>query len=46
MTDAQIDGTSLSAALKANIKANNAFTRNAGMMLIALRDQVWPDLPE
>lgn len=46
MTDAQIDATTLSAALKANIKANNLFTRRAGKMLLALRDYVMPDLPE
>jgi len=40
MTDAAIDGTSLSAALKANIKANNLFTRNAGKLLIAMRDVI------
>lgn len=38
MTDAQIDAATLSAALKANIKANNAFVRNAGKMIIALRN--------
>ncbi|HEX6035773.1 MAG TPA: hypothetical protein VFY83_15130 [Anaerolineales bacterium] len=46
MADAAIDATTLSAALKANIKANNAFVRNAGKMLIAMRDQLWADLPE
>jgi hypothetical protein len=46
MSDAAVDASTLSAALKTNIKANNAFTRNAGKMLIALRDQVWADLPE
>jgi hypothetical protein len=45
MSDAAIDATTLSAALKANIKANNAFTRNSGKLLIAIRDQTWPNLP-
>lgn len=40
MTDAAIDGTNLSAALKVNLKANNAFTRNAGKLLIAIRDVI------
>ena len=38
MTDAAVDATTLSAALKTNIKANNAFTRNGGKMLIAIRN--------
>lgn len=46
MTDAQIDALTLNTALKTNLKTNNAFTRNAGKMLIALRDQTWPDLPD
>lgn len=44
MTDAAIDALSIPAALKTNVKANNAFTRNAGKMIIALRDQLWTDL--
>jgi len=46
MTDAQIDASTLSAALKINLKSNNAFVRNAGKMVIAMRDQTWPDIPE
>lgn len=38
MTDAAVDATSLTAALKTNIKANNLFTRNAGLLVIFLRD--------
>lgn len=38
MTDAQIDALTLNANLKTNLKANNAFVRNAGKMLIALRN--------
>jgi hypothetical protein len=41
MTDAQIDASAgLSAALKENLKANNAFTRNGGKAIIYLRDYV------
>ena len=46
MTDAQIDASNISAALKTNIKANNQFTRNGIKFLIALRDEIWPTLPE
>lgn len=46
MTDAQINATSLSAELKTNLKANNAFTRNSGKLIIALRDEIWPDSPD
>lgn len=38
MTDAQIDATTLSAALKTNLKANNTFVRNAGKLLIVARN--------
>lgn len=38
MTDAQIDASTLSAALKTNLKANNAFTRNVGKAVLYLRD--------
>lgn len=44
MTDAQIDATSLSAALKTNLKAMNAFIRNSGKLQIALRDRIFPGL--
>jgi hypothetical protein len=40
MTDAQIDATTLGLALKTNIKANNAFVRNAGKVLIVARDTI------
>lgn len=40
MNDAAIDATTLSAALKTNIKANNAFNRNAGKLLIVARDVI------
>lgn len=40
MTDAQIDATTLSAALKTNLKANNAFVRNAGKLLIVARNVI------
>jgi len=40
MTDAAIDATTLSASLKNNLKANNAFTRNAGKLLIVARNLV------
>lgn len=40
MTDGQIDATTLSAALKTNLKANNAFTRNAGKLLIIIRNVI------
>lgn len=40
MTDAAIDGLTLNAALKTNLKANNLFTRNAGKLLIAMRDVI------
>lgn len=46
MTDVQIDALTLNANLKTNLKANNAFTRNAGLMLITFRDDKWSDLPE
>lgn len=38
MTDAQIDATTLSTAIKTNLKANNTFTRNAGKLLIVARN--------
>jgi hypothetical protein len=42
MTDAAVDASALSAALKTNVKAINDFVRNAGKLLIALRDaMVW-----
>lgn len=40
MTDAQIDTTNLSAALKTNLKANNTYTRNSGRLLIVARNVV------
>lgn len=40
MSDAAIDALTLSAALKANLKANNTFTRNAGKLLIVTREIV------
>lgn len=40
MTNEQIDSTSLSNALKNNLKANNAFTRNAGKLLIIARNLI------
>lgn len=44
MTDAQIDATTLSAALKTNLKSTNAFVRNAGRLLVALRNKAFPKL--
>lgn len=46
MTNTEIDEMSLNAALKKNLKANNAFTRNAGKMLIAVRNYTWPKLSD
>lgn len=40
MTDAAIDGLTLNATLKTNLKANNLFTRNAGKLLVAMRDVI------
>lgn len=38
MTDAQIDATTLSTALKTNLKSNNLYIRNSGKLLIVARD--------
>ena len=40
MSDAAVDATTLSAALKTNIKALNLFARNAGKLLVAMRDVI------
>lgn len=40
MTDAEVDATTLNAALKKNVKAINAFVRNGGKMLIVARDVI------
>jgi hypothetical protein len=38
MTNAAIDASALSAELKINVKAINLFVRNAGKLLVAMRD--------
>lgn len=40
MTDADIDATTLSVALKKNIKSINAFVRNGGKVLLVAREVI------
>lgn len=46
LADAIVDGFSIPAGVKAMLKAQNAAILREGQMLIALRDAVFPDLPE
>lgn len=46
LADSIVDGFSIPAGVKAMLKAQNAAILRIGQMEIALRDRVFPDLPE
>ena len=46
LADSIVDGFAIPAGVKAMLKAQNAAILRIAQLEIALRDQIWPDLPE
>jgi len=46
LADSIVDGFAIPAGVKSMLKAQNAAILRIAQMEIALRDQIWPDLPD